>query len=276
MGTGFRTLPTNHSFKPFNGILLPQTSEGDARLKSLENIAHTEINEAELDDSLQPSGKKFINNISNVIKKIMDKIEEQKNPTEGDIDTSSHIFSYNVHLSRQLDEKSRKTLLNLVKTEGTEKKTTTPRIHKKKTRQNNVDGDNNNNTSRKESLKEDDSENIEIENFYANPTQVKRQIIRDHEHVLFDFSNMPELKNTKKVDLSIKIQIGNGEEEDIDFNIDNNYSIVTDELSKNKCKIINNKIKDITVKNRIALLNINLKEEYNHSMKLLYYLEVKQ
>lgn len=111
-------------------------------------------------------------------------------------------------------------------------------------------------------------------NFVANPERVERVIINDHEYVSFDFTGTSKLKNINNFDLGIHILDGDGKEEKEPLVINENYNVVTDNLTKKNCVIEDNKIKEISIKNNKAAIDINLKREYNHYLKFIYYIEV--
>ena len=65
----------------------------DAYLKSLENESHTELTFEHIKDQvLQRNAKRFINNISKEIAKIIEGAIKKNNPTDGLMDTKDILY----------------------------------------------------------------------------------------------------------------------------------------------------------------------------------------
>ncbi|NLY45477.1 MAG: hypothetical protein GX053_05750, partial [Tissierella sp.] len=74
--------------KPFNAVLIPESTSEDAFLKSLENESHTQLSFEHIkDQDLQKNAKRFINNISREISKIIEEEIKKNNPTDGLMNT---------------------------------------------------------------------------------------------------------------------------------------------------------------------------------------------
>ena len=83
----------NCATKPFNAVLIPKDSDGDSFLKSLENESHSELSVDHIKDSKeQKNSKKFLNNLSTEIRKILDDFIRKNNPVDGKIDTKDIIY----------------------------------------------------------------------------------------------------------------------------------------------------------------------------------------
>ena len=83
----------NNVNKPFNAILIPETISEDAFLKSLENESHTQLSFEHIkDQKLQKNAKRFINNISKEIAKIIENEIKKSNPTDGIMDTKEILY----------------------------------------------------------------------------------------------------------------------------------------------------------------------------------------
>ena len=65
-----------------------------------------------------------------------------------------------------------------------------------------------------------------------------------------------------------------GEEHKNKFKMKENYKSVVDLSTNSKLKIKNNFIKNVTIKDGIASLKIELKENYNKALKFVYYVGV--
>lgn len=65
-----------------------------------------------------------------------------------------------------------------------------------------------------------------------------------------------------------------GEEHKNKFRMKDNYKSVVDLSTNTKLKIKNNFIKNVTIKDGIANLQIELKDNYNKALKFVYYVGV--
>lgn len=88
---------------PFNGVLIPSSSEEDIFLKSLENESHTSMSFAHIkDQKLQANAKRFLNNIDKEIGRIFEELIKAQNPADGKIDTSEVIYSTETNFRKEL------------------------------------------------------------------------------------------------------------------------------------------------------------------------------
>ena len=79
--------------KPFNAVLIPDSTKEDAFLKSLENESHTQLSFEHIkDQNLQKNAKRFINNISKVMAKIIEDEIKKSNPTDGMMNTEDILY----------------------------------------------------------------------------------------------------------------------------------------------------------------------------------------
>lgn len=267
---------TNYVKKPFNAILMPENLDGDVRLKSLENESHTILSADYFkDDTKKKSGKKFINNISREIKQIIDEIILEKNPTDGKMDTEDIIFEETYTFKTEEDDKgTRSKITQKQKAKQITKVSPSKRKKEKDSLKDNIDINIMGEDTQKSKPDKKGNKNKTLKNFVANPERVERVIINDHEYVSFDFTGTSKLKNINNFDLGIHILDGDGKEEKEPLVINENYNVVTDNLTKKNCVIEDNKIKEISIKNNKAAIDINLKREYNHYLKFIYYIEV--
>ena len=85
---------------------------------------------------------------------------------------------------------------------------------------------------------------------------------------------MKQLKRLKVCDIGVAIIDGMGEEHKNKFSMKDNYKSVVDLSTHSKLKIKNNFIKNVTIKDGIANLQIGLKDNYNKALKFVYYVGV--
>ena len=91
--------------KPFNAVLIPESTKEDAFLKSLENESHTELTFEHIKDQvLQRNAKRFINNISKEIAKIIEGEIKKNNPTDGVMDTKDILYVVESQFKKDLSQ----------------------------------------------------------------------------------------------------------------------------------------------------------------------------
>lgn len=277
---------TGNVNKPFNAILIPESIAEDAFLKSLENESHTELScEHIKDQELQKNAKRFINNISKEMKKIIEAEIKKSNPTDGVMDTKEILYIVENQFKQELSES-----LGTVKINKGDKEKTIVKVNqdlpKKKEPKDKNDKDKKKEKKKpvkkvkkpkiEEQEKQDDEEtSIEkLTRYNTYPDRVKRLIIRDKEYIKFDFTDSPEIKNAKVCDIALAVIDGMGEEYANEFNLKNNYEHIIDKATEAKCKIDNNLIKDVKIVKGNVQIELKLKDNYNKALKFMYYVEV--
>ena len=271
----------NNVKKPFNAILIPQSIKEDAFLKSLENESHTELSYEHIkDQKLQSNAKKFINNISNKMAKVIEEAIKKNNPTDGKMDTGDIIYEVENKFKKDLSKSMSTVKLSagnkekdkvVVKmpigvpknNEGKTKEKTKP-SKKRKPRKPAV----------KEVKQTEESRKRETTRYNANPEIVERVVIDNNEYVNFDFSSSDDFKKSKSCDISIVVVDGMGNEYPNEFDMKKNYESVIDLSTGKKLKIEDNLIKGVKIKTGNAQIQLKLKEEYNRALKFVYYVEV--
>ena len=267
----------NNVRKPFNAVLIPKSIKEDAFLKSLENESHTELSYEHIkDQKLQKNAKKFINNISNEIAKVIEEAIKKNNPTDGMMDTKDIIYeienTFKKDLSKamstvKLSEGNKNQVLVKIPTQVPEKK---DKNKKEKTSKPTK--------PRKPAVKKakptEQSAERETTRYNANPEIVERVVVGDYEYVNFDFSSSDDFKKSKSCDISIVVVDGMGNEYPNEFNISKNYESVKDLSTGKKLKIEDNLIKGVKIKTGNAQIQLKLKEQYNRALKFVYYVEV--
>ena len=271
----------NNVKKPFNAILIPQSIKEDAFLKSLENESHTELSYEHIkDQKLQSNAKKFINNISNKMAKVIEEAIKKNNPTDGKMDTGDIIYEVEnkfkkdlsksmstVKLSAGNKEKDKvvvKMPIGVPKNNEGKTKEKTKTSKKRKPRKPAV----------KEVKQTEESRKRETTRYNANPEIVERVVIGNNEYVNFDFSSSDDFKKSKLCDISIVVVDGMGNEYPNEFDMKKNYESVIDLSTGKKLKIEDNLIKGVQIKTGNAQIQLKLKEQYNRALKFVYYVEV--
>lgn len=272
--------------KPFNAVLIPDSTKEDAFLKSLENESHTQLSFEHIkDQKLQKNAKRFINNISKVMAKIIEDEIKKSNPTDGIMNTEDVLYYVESQFKQELSD-----ALGTVKLSNGDKDKTVVKVEqdipKKKDPKDKKEKD----KEKKKPLKKvkkkprnDENDNDEqteevspekLITYSAHPDRVERLIIRDKEYVKFDFTDTDEMKKVKLCDIALAVVDGMGQEYDNEFNLKDNYEYVIDKATGRKCKIENNLIKDVKVVKGNVQVELKLKENYNKALKFMYYVEV--
>lgn len=272
--------------KPFNAVLIPDSTKEDAFLKSLENESHTQLSFEHIkDQNLQKNAKRFINNISKVMAKIIEDEIKKSNPTDGMMNTEDVLYYVENQFKQELADSLGTVKLNngdkdktVVKVEQDIPKKKDPKDKEKKDKE------------KKKPLKkvkkkprndESDTEQEvnevspeKLTTYSTHPDRVERLIIRDKEYVKFDFTDTDEMKKVKLCDITLSVVDGMGQEYDNEFNMKDNYEYAIDKATGHKCKIENNLIKDVKVVKGNVQVELKLKENYNKALKFMYYVEV--
>ena len=268
----------NNVKKPFNAILIPQSIKEDAFLKSLENESHTELSYEHIkDQKLQSNAKKFINNISNKMAKVIEEAIKKNNPTDGKMDTGDIIYEVENKFKKDLS----KSMPTVKLSNGNKEKdkvvvkmpTGVPKNNEKKTKE--KIKSTKERKPRKPAVKEvkatEESRKRETTRYNANPEIVERVVIGNNEYVNFDFSSSDDFKKSKSCDISIVVVDGMGNEYPNEFDMKKNYESVIDLSTGKKLKIEDNLIKGVKIKTGNAQIQLKLKEEYNRALKFVYY-----
>lgn len=128
-------------------------------------------------------------------------------------------------------------------------------------------------TVQQEGTIEVNDDDPEVE-YSVSTAKVERIVISDNEFIKLNLSNMKELRRVNVCDIGVSIIDGMGEEHKNKFKMKENYKSVVDLSTNSKLKIKNNFIKNVTIKDGIASLKIELKENYNKALKFVYYVGV--
>lgn len=275
----------NNVRKPFNAVLIPRSLKEDEFLKSLENDSHSELSFDHIKDpSLQKNAKKFINNISKEMAKIIEEEIRKSNPTDGIMDTKDVLYEITTTFKKALSEATatvnikkknnndpkagEQPSVSLVKVGGGATKNT-----KGKTGGKGKKTPGEGNKTRKVRTTVDSNGDNKI--VYKAPTNVVQRVVTSNkEYVKFNFSKMKELKNVDTCNISLAVIDGMGEEYKNEFNMKDNYENAIDMQTNNSLVIDDNLIEDVKIENNIAQIQLDLKPEYNKSLKFVYYVEV--
>lgn len=269
--------------KPFNAVLIPDSTKEDAFLKSLENESHTQLSFEHIkDQNLQKNAKRFINNISKVMAKIIEDEIKKSNPTDGMMNTEDILYYVENQFKQELSN-----CLGTVKLSSGDKEKTIVKVEqdiperkdpkdKKKKKKKPLKKIKNKRINDESDTEQEVNEVSpeKLTTYSTHPDRVDRLIIRDKEYVKFDFTDTHEMKKVKLCDITLSVVDGMGVEYSNEFNMKDNYEYVIDKATGHKCKIENNLIKDVKVVKGNVQIELKLKENYNKALKFMYYVEV--
>lgn len=269
--------------KPFNAVLIPDSTKEDAFLKSLENESHTQLSFEHIkDQKLQRNAKRFINNISKVMAKIIEDEIKKSNPTDGMMNTEDVLYYVENQFKQELSN-----CLGTVKLSSGDKEKTIVKVEqdiperkdpkdKKKKKKKPLKKIKNKRINDESDTEQEVNEVSpeKLTTYSTHPDRVDRLIIRDKEYVKFDFTDSDEMKKVKLCDITLSVVDGMGVEYSNEFNMKDNYEYVIDKATGHKCKIENNLIKDVKVVKGNVQIELKLKENYNKALKFMYYVEV--
>jgi hypothetical protein len=264
--------------KPFNAVLVAGKNE-DGYLKSLENESHTELAFDHIKDQrLQKNAKKFINNLSKVITKVIEEAIKKNNPTDGLINTKDILYLVENQFKQDLSNAMATVKIN--KGKSVVKVAIDPPNKKKKDKKPPGPGKPKNPEDGPKRIRRVKPKGVPTEDggkmnrYSAHPDIVERLLIGDKEFVKFDFTDSKEISNEKSCDISLSIVDGMGAEYSNEFILVDNYSRVIDKTTGKQCKVENNVIKDIEIYQGVAQLQLELKSNINNALKFVYYVEV--
>ena len=266
--------------KPFNAVLIPESTKEDAFLKSLENESHTELTFEHIKDQvLQRNAKRFINNISKEIAKIIEGEIKKNNPTDGVMDTKDILYVVESQFKKDLS----KTIATVKLNKGN-KETTISKVKEdipKKEKKKKDEKKPKKNKPLKKVMKDRSEEDLDgeskekLDRYSTYPDMVERIIIGNKEFVKFDFNGSDEIKKAKVCDIALSVVDGMGDEcSNVEFDMNDNYEAAIDKATGKACKIDNNLIKDVKIIKGIAQIELRLKSNYNKALKFVYYVEV--
>ena len=269
--------------KPFNAVLIPDSTKEDAFLISLENESHTQLSFEHIkDQNLQKNAKRFINNISKVMAKIIEDEIKKSNPTDGMMNTEDVLYYVENQFKQELSN-----CLGTVKLSSGDKEKTIVKVEqdiperkdpkdKKKKKKKPLKKIKNKRINDESDTEQEVNEVSpeKLTTYSTHPDRVDRLIIRDKEYVKFDFTDSDEMKKVKLCDITLSVVDGMGVEYSNEFNMKDNYEYVIDKATGHKCKIENNLIKDVKVVKGNVQIELKLKENYNKALKFMYYVEV--
>lgn len=256
--------------KPFNAVLIPKSTTEDYFLKSLENESHSELAYDHIKDiDEQKNAKRFINNISREIAKIIEEYIRKNNPTDGLMDIEDILYDVENRFRNELEKASSKLVINEKRKKKTIIKVETPKRGKKES---------NKNTEKKKSgirkVKKKMGNDTAKEYFYVKPNYVKRAILSDFENLSIDLRNETNLDGVNYCDIHFALIDGMGNEYMNEFLISSNYKKISGDKSKKDLTIENNTLKNVPINEKTIDLRMELSNQFNKTLKYVYYLEV--
>ncbi|WP_044338721.1 hypothetical protein [Rossellomorea aquimaris] len=269
---------TSNANKPYNAVLIGGSDE-DAYIKSLENESHTELSWEHIKDSkLQRRAKRFINNLSREMAKVIEEAIKENNPTDGVMNTEDILYVVETQFKNDLSSSLGTVMINKGKS-VVKASADVPKKAKKKKAEGN-DGkekpENKRDPLKRKKREEKGTASVEQlkTKYSANPEMVERIILDNKELIKFDFTGSDLITNEETCDISLSIIDGMGVEYADEFNIPGNYSSIADLNSGKEYEIDNNVIKDVRIHQGVSEIQLGLKDNFNKSLKFVYYIEV--
>jgi len=257
--------------KPYNAVLIPKSGTEDQFLKSLENESHTSLSTDHIKDKeVLQNAKKFVSNLHRAIGEVIDEYVRLNNPVDGKVDTSDVLYDIENKFEKDLKKSSPVVKvnqggkeLNIVKSgketrRKKERKSLKQKLKKKK------DSKRTGNIGKKK-------EKVE---YYLNPSNVRR-FHRDNEELLrIDLNDHENVKHHTKCNLSINLVDGQGEEEVIDFDLNEVINSVKSSNTGDLVDIKSKTLQNVPIKDGVIDLIISTNSKYISTYKYSYHMEV--
>lgn len=264
--------------KPFNAVLIGGSDE-DSYLKSLENESHTELSADHIKDPvLQRQAKRFINNLSKEISKVIEQAIKDNNPVDGAMDTKDILYVVESQFKQDLISSMGTVMINnkpVIKAKSNVKKK--EKRNKKEGIGKEVKGEK---KQKREPLKLHKKPGGEhagespMKKYSVNPDMVERIIVNDKEYLNFDFSKSEEITSDCSCYISLAVVDGMGAEHTNEFRLKENYLGVRNPALSKSYMVENNRIKEVEIVDGKAQLELALSQKYNRALKFVYYIEV--
>ncbi|MER2010277.1 MAG: hypothetical protein ABS939_22820, partial [Psychrobacillus sp.] len=232
---------------------------------------------------LKKQAKKFLNNLTKELLKVIDEAVRQHNPVDGKINTSDILYTMELDFKENLAESfgtiKIKNGRNIVTSDEGKNSETTPSKVKRKKKEKEGEAKQKQTGIRRKSKSldkgnQDNSVDDVKDEFKINPYRVERLLINDQEIIQLNLTGDPDVSKSKKCNLKFNIVDGMGKEYMGEFDMQANYSKVVDINSGSECKVVKDAIKHVTIKNGYVNLQLALQPLYNRSLKFIYYVEV--
>ncbi|MTD31696.1 hypothetical protein [Planomicrobium sp. YIM 101495] len=273
----------NNSTKPFNAVLIGGIEE-DSYLKSLENESHTKISSDDIKDpQLMKHARRFINNLTKEIVKVIEEEIRKSNPVDGKINTGDLLYTMELDFKDNLSQTFAATKIkngkSIVRNDAGEKtdaeESKVKRRKKEKTAAVNPadTGVRRKGKARKKGETENATENQKDE-YKISPTRVERLLMQNQEVIRLNLTSDPVVAKAESCQIKFNIVDGMGKEYLNEFNMQENYSTVIDTNSGKECEISSGFIKNVSIKDGLVSLRLALHPAYNRSLKFIYYVEV--
>ena len=239
-------------------------------MKSLENESHTELSCEDIkDQNMQKNAKRFINNLSREMSKIIEEYIRMNNPTDGAMNTDDVLYDIENKFREELANSSSNVKIGKgsnekVITKAKQKVSKDPK--KKREKQESKKGIKE--VKRKNKNKEDKGY------FSIRPNLVRRAIVTNRETLSIDLSNEKNMVNINSCDLYIGLVDGMGKEYMNEFDIVESYSSITDKRSGMSINSSKTLLKQVPINGGKIELLLELNKSFNKTLKFVYYLEV--
>lgn len=268
----------SHSKTPFNAVLIPKTEEGDKFLKSLENESHTKLSAKNIRSAeAQMNATRFINNLHKAISEHIARIMREINPADDIIDTSDLLFSVENKFKQQLTAKAT-TIVITGKKKGSKRTIIKKDVNKtapKSNRNPQPDKKPTSGTSSKPRKRKGNNPGEEVYVLPIKQNQVKRVIIQDKERCRLEVADIKYYKKEERCNIHIDVVDGQGKISEDILDLTKYYSEVRDIQSNKHCKIKNNCILDVMLRNGGVALEMQTIKGVNQALKFTYLVEVQ-
>ena len=267
--------------KPFNAVLIGGPEE-DTYLKSLENESHTELSFEHIKDPiLLKYAKRFINNLSREVAKIIEEAIKRRNPTDGAMNTSDILYIVETQFKQDLSNALGTVMINKGKT-VVKANVDIPMKKKNKRKKGNGDKpgkpevtpDPLKKKKKRQNPEDTEQQKKPTEVYSVNPNIVNRVIIDNTEFIQFDFTQSQEITSEKNCNISFHVIDGMGVEYDNEFKMNESYVQVIDQQSGNSCVVKDNVINNVAIQKGMSQLKLQFSPNYNKALKFIYYVEV--
>ncbi|MEI2467752.1 hypothetical protein [Niallia taxi] len=270
---------TGHVNKPFNAVLIGGPAE-DGYLKSLENESHTELSHEHIKDPiLKKQAKKFINNLSKQVAAVVEEAMRQKNPTDGLMNTKDILYTVENEFKQELAGTSETVMIN--KGKSVLKMTDTVPKKKRKAKSNKGNGEEKPKDPKpvrkvkpRNPVSEEDDQNKAKERYITQPGIVKRIVVGNREMIQFNFKDSKEINKEPSCNISLSVIDGMGVEYTDEFKVKGNYHRVIDTATGRECLVKDNVIQNVTIRDGLAQMQLELNSNFNKALKFIYYVEV--
>lgn len=264
---------SGYVFKPYNAVIIPVNNDSDTFLKSLENQSHNELSIDSIRDvNYKKRAQKIIKQIEQNVKNKYDEIHNINHPSEGMIDTSDLLYTFDKNFKTVVSKK----ISSLYIDAGKGKSQVVKINFGKKTKQNNTEGKKSNQTARKVKRAKRSGEGKELSSskIIVYPDHIYRVISEDREYLECDLSDIENIESINRCNLVVRVVDGEGKDIYQRATLETNYKEIVDNNTLKNLRITGNVIRNIKIKNGKISLSFYRNDKLSNLLKNIYYVEV--